>query len=111
MLSMKPGEHMQFEKETNQISVSQEDPSLAIAWKDGKFVFIDKSLAEICKELENWYNVEIIIGNQTLANTKYTSVIKRTTTVNMVMKMLSLTDKINFKINERKEGRDIVYIY
>lgn len=111
ILSMKPGEHMQYEKETSQISVSKEDTSIAIAWKDGKFVFIDKTLSEICRELENWYNVEIIIGNQTLANTRYTSVIKRTTTVNMVMKMLSLTDKINFKINERKEGRDIVYIY
>jgi ferric-dicitrate binding protein FerR (iron transport regulator) len=111
MLSLKPGEHMQYEKESSQLSVSREDPSIAIAWKDGKFVFIDKTLSEICRELENWYNVEIIIGNQTLANTKYTSVIKRTTTVNMVMKMLSLTDKINYKINERKEGRDIVYIY
>jgi ferric-dicitrate binding protein FerR (iron transport regulator) len=111
ILSMNPGEHMQYEKETSQISVSKEDTSIAIAWKDGKFVFIDKTLSEICRELENWYNVEIIIGNQTLANTRYTSVIKRTTTVNMVMKMLSLTDKINFKISERKEGRDIVYIY
>jgi len=28
-----------------------------------------------------------------------------------VLKMLALTDKINFKIEERKEVRDIVYIF
>ena len=93
------------------MTVSRRDPSIATAWKDGKFVFIDKSLAEICRELENWYNVEIIIRDKSLANTKYTSVIKRTTTVNMVLKMLSLTDKINYKITDRKEAHDIVYVY
>lgn len=111
MLSMKPGEYMRFDKQTNHIAVSQQDPSITTAWKDGKFVFIDKSLAQICQELENWYNVQIIIQNKSLADTKYTSVIKRTTTVNMVLKMLSLTDKINYKIEDRKEGRDIVYIF
>ena len=111
VLSMKPGEYSQFNKNDGQMSVLQRDPTIATAWRDGKFVFIDKSLAEICRELENWYNVEIIISNPKLANTKYTSVIKRTTTVSMVLKMLSLTDQINYKITDRKEGRDKVTIY
>ena len=111
ILSMIPGDYMHYDKPTNRIDISQQDPSIATAWKDGKFVFIDKSLSDICLELENWYNVEIIIQNKTLAKTKYTSVIKRTTTVKMVLKMLALTDKINYKIDERKEVRDIVYIY
>jgi len=110
MLSMKPVDYLQFQKQTKGVSVTQRDPAIATAWKDGKFVFIDKSLAEICHELENWYNVEIIIRNKSLANTRYTSVIKRTTTVSMVLKMLSLTDKINYQITDRKEARDIVTI-
>ena len=111
LLSMKPGEYLQYNKQTNRMVVTQRDPTIATAWKDGKFVFIDKTLGEICKELENWYNVEIIISNKSLANSRYTSVIKRTTTVSMVLKMLSLTDKINYKITDRKEARDIVTIY
>ena len=111
ILSMIPGDYMHYDKPTSRFDVSQQDPSISTAWKDGKFVFIDKSLSDICLELENWYNVEIIIQNKSLANAKYTSVIKRTTTVKMVLKMLALTDKINYKIDERKEVRDIVYIY
>lgn len=111
LVSMKPGEYLQYNKQTNRMAVSQRDPTIATAWKDGKFVFIDKTLEEICKELENWYNVEIVISNKSLANTRYTSVIKRTTTVSMVLKMLSLTDKINYKITDRKEARDNVTIY
>ena len=111
LLSMRPGEYLQYNKESNRMAVSQRDPTIATAWKDGKFVFIDKTLGEICKELENWYNVEIIISNKSLANSRYTSVIKRTTTVSMVLKMLSLTDRINYKITDRKEARDIITIY
>ena len=111
MGTMKPGEYLQYDKQDNHIHFSQQDPSVAIAWKEGKFVFIDKTLSEICRELENWYNVQIIIQNKSLAKTKYTSVIKRTTTVNLVLKMLSLTDKINYKITDRKEASDIVTIY
>ena len=111
MLSIKPGEYMQFDKLSSQMVVSPQDPTIATAWKEGKFVFIHKTLAEICHELESWYNVEIIITNKSLANTRYTSVIKRTTTVKLVMKMLSLTDNINYKITDRKEAKDIVYIY
>ena len=110
MLAMMPVDYLQFQKQTKSLSVTKRDPAIATAWKDGKFVFIDKSLAEICHELENWYNVEIIIRNKSLANTRYTSVIKRTTTVSMVLKMLSLTDKINYQITDRKEARDIVTI-
>jgi ferric-dicitrate binding protein FerR (iron transport regulator) len=111
IVSLKPGEYMQFDKETNHLVVSKQDPTIATAWKDGKFVFIHKTLAEICHELESWYNVQIVITNPSLANTRYTSVIKRTTTVKLVMKMLSLTDNINYKITDRKEAKDIVYIY
>jgi transmembrane sensor len=111
ILSMIPGDYVRYDKKTNHMAVSQQDPNIATSWKDGKFVFINKTLSEICLELENWYNVDISIKNKSLANTKYTSVIKRTTTVKMVLKMLALTDKINYKIDERKEVRDIVYIY
>ncbi len=111
ILSMIPGDYMHYDKPTNRMTVSQQDPSISTAWKDGKFVFINKTLSDICLELENWYNVEIIIRNNSLAKARYTSVIKRTTTVKMVLKMLALTDNINYKIDERKEVRDIVYIY
>jgi len=111
ILSLVPSDYMKYDKQTNRIAVIQQDPSISTAWKDGKFVFINKTLSDICLELENWYNVEIIIRDKSLASTRYTSVIKRTTTVKMVLKMLALTDQIEYKIEERKEVRDIVYIY
>lgn len=109
-LTVKPGEFVQYDKSNNKFSVNQKDPSIVTAWKDGKFVFIDKPLSEICRELENWYNIEIHIEDQKLANTRYTSVVKRSTTVQMVLKILAVTDQIHFEITEKKEGKDLIKI-
>ncbi len=109
-LTIKPGEFVQYDKSNKDISIIQQDPSIVTAWKDGKFVFIDEPLSEICKELENWYNIDIQIEDQELANTRYTSVVKRSTTVQMVMKILAITDQINYEITDKKEGNDIIKI-
>lgn len=109
-LTINPGELVRYNKSNNEISVNQQDPSIVTAWKEGKFVFIDKTLAEICSELENWYNVEIQIDDKKLAETRYTSVVKRSTTVQMVLKILAVTDQIHYKIMEKKEGKDLIKI-
>jgi ferric-dicitrate binding protein FerR (iron transport regulator) len=109
-LVVKPGEYVEYDKNNNRMEVNQHDTSEITAWKDGKFVFIDESLGEICKELEMWYNIEIEIEDQALANIKYTSVVKRSTTVEMVLKYMSVTDQIKYEITNKKEGKDIIKI-
>ena len=109
-LTVKPGEHATYDKTSNNISVNKLDASVVTAWKDGRFVFIDQPLSEICKELERWYNIEIQIQDQKLADTRYTCVVKRSTTVEMVLSILSITDQIHYEITNKKEGKDIIKI-
>lgn len=110
MLTVKPGEYVEYDKNSNNIEVTKHDPSEITAWKDGKFVFIDQSLGDICKELERWYNIEINIEDRNLSEIKYTSVVKRSTSVEMVLKYLSVTDQIKYEITNKKEGKDIIKI-
>jgi len=109
-LTVKPGEHVEYNKTSKEIAINQRDPSIVTAWKDGKFVFIDQPLSEICTDLENWYNVEIQIEDPQLASTRYTSVVKRSTTIEMVLRILSVTDQIHYEITNKNEGKDIVRI-
>ncbi len=110
MLTVKPGEYVEYDKNNNKIEVTEHDPSEITAWKEGKFVFIDQSLGDICKELERWYNIEISIEDQNLSEIKYNSVVKRSTTVEMVLKYLAVTDQIKYEITNKKEGKDIIKI-
>jgi len=111
ILSITPGEYVDYDKSSDNATISKQDPAIIAAWKEGKFVFIDQTLTDICKELENWYNIEIQIEDSKLANTRYTSVIKRTTTVKMVLNILSVTDQICYEITDKKEGKDFIRIF
>jgi ferric-dicitrate binding protein FerR (iron transport regulator) len=111
LLSVAPGELVRFDKVARSMTVTEKDPAVVSAWKDGKFVFIDQALSEISRELENWYDIEIKICDQKLASTRYTSVVQRTSTVDYVLKMLALTDNVQYKIINREGKCDKVEIY
>ncbi len=85
------------------------DKGLITGWMDNKFVFIDMPLAEICQEIEKWYGVSILIEDEQLKTEKYTSVIRRTTTVSQLMEMFKLTTGINYKIKEQEDGKPVIY--
>lgn len=102
------GETFNFNRKSGKYSVQRIDPGLVTGWMEGKFVFIDRTLAEICEELEKWYGITIIIENKDIGEVRYTSVMKRTTTVKSVLEMLKITTKIKYTIEEKKEGKDII---
>jgi ferric-dicitrate binding protein FerR (iron transport regulator) len=110
LFKMKPNDHFIFNKITNKHLIEKIDANLAAGWKDGKFVFIDKSLRDICDEFERWYNVKIIIANKSIEQKIYTSVLKRSTTISQMLEMLKLTDGIEYEILTINNGPDKVKI-
>jgi ferric-dicitrate binding protein FerR (iron transport regulator) len=83
------------------------DPSVVTGWTSNKFVFIDKPLEEICQEFEKWYGVSMIIKDEHLKHEKYTSVIRRTTTIGQMLEMFRLTTGINYKF-ENEENESVI---
>lgn len=111
LLELAPNDHFSYAKSTREYSLEKIDPSVVGGWKDGKFVFINRNLREICDELEKWYDVEIVINNQSVESAKFTSVLRRTTTIKQMMEMLKITASINYEIKTNKNGLDIIAIH
>ena len=93
------------------VEIEELDPLLVKGWTENKFVFIDKPLGGICDEIEKWYGVSIQIEQETLKDEKYTSVIRRTTTVKQLLEMFKLTTGIDYKIEEQKDDeKSMIYL-
>ena len=111
MVSLAPGEHFRFNKSTNRFSLNSVDPALVTGWKEGKFVFLERNLREICDELEQWYDVKIVINRKQDEKEIYSSVMKRSTTIKQVLELLKLTTGMQYRIEEKEGGTDTVYLY
>ncbi|MEL7588245.1 MAG: FecR domain-containing protein [Prolixibacteraceae bacterium] len=99
-----------FDRSRQSHVIEELDANLVTGWTENKFVFIDKPLAEICREIEKWYGVSVRIEDETLKPERYTSMIRRTTTVRQMMEMFRLTTGINYRIEEWDNKRTVVYL-
>jgi ferric-dicitrate binding protein FerR (iron transport regulator) len=86
-----------------QINVTEVDPSEAVAWKEGNFVFNDEDLESILRKVARWYDVDIVYESKP-AGVSLLGEVSRSKNVSAVLHALEQTGKVHFRI----EGRRIV---
>jgi len=96
---IRPGE--QAVNNGHTIAIGRADTEEATAWKNDYFRFNEARLGNIAKELERWYNVDIVLeGN--LANKQFTGKISRSKNMNHILNIIQRTININYKIEGRR---------
>ena len=98
-ITLKPGE--QSEIINKKLTMKAVNPSEAISWTNGQFMFTSEPVPSIMRKISRWYNVDIIYTDN-MENKKFTGTISRYVNVSEVLEALSLTNKIKFKIEGRK---------
>ncbi|HWK06569.1 MAG TPA: DUF4974 domain-containing protein, partial [Puia sp.] len=73
----------------------------SIAWKEGIFNFDQENIGAIMRQLSRWYNVEIAYEGP-LPKDLFTAIISRNNNISQVLKMLEATNRIHFKIENKK---------
>lgn len=94
-----PGQQGVFS--AHKFKVSPADIQQDLAWKNGYFIFNEENLTSIMRKISRWYDVDIDIRTPH-ANLTYTGSVSRTKNINEVLKVLSLTGTVKFKIEERR---------
>jgi transmembrane sensor len=78
-----------------------ENPEAAISWKSGYFTFNREHLDEIMRKVSRWYDVNIIYDDESIKTIPFSGTITRFAQVSELLKMLELTDKVTFKIEDK----------
>lgn len=94
---IEPGEQLKISD--NQILRRIVNVEEYISWKDGKFVFRDKTLQEIMHTLERWYNVKIDFKDVDIQNHKFTGDLRRYDSINVLLDALKLTEELDYSIS------------
>lgn len=104
-VQLKPGQQsiIEFGKDAK---VVQADPYQAVGWKDGDFVFYDRTIAHVMQDIARWYDVEVIYKDP-VQNKKIWGSVSKFEHISEVLKMIELTGLIHFDIEITDRGRRI----
>lgn len=73
---LKPGEMATIDKKNQTIQIERSDVELESCWAKESVTFRNRSLGDICKYLEKWYNVRIKVDPRIAESQFYTFTIK-----------------------------------
>ncbi len=62
-VEMKPGDKAIFNLKTNKVAFTRKDIDADVAWKDGKVIFRNMELSEVCKTLSRRFSAEIVLSD------------------------------------------------
>jgi transmembrane sensor len=100
---LKPGQQAVFGPNSPLTINHSPDLEEVMAWKNGKFVFNDVAIEEVMRQLERWYDVEIIYGDN-MKNRSFhiNGQISRYSNASKTLEMLAATGWLHFKIEGKK---------
>lgn len=100
-IAIKPGERALMQEGGTKFVIDRPDVERITAWKNGFFQFNGDNITIIMKQLSRWYDIEpVYAGNMKMKD--YSGYISRNSNISEVLKMLELTNEIDFKVEGRK---------
>ncbi|MEP1781207.1 FecR domain-containing protein [Reichenbachiella sp.] len=69
-----------------------------VLWKSGKFYFQNKSMVEIMKILERWYDIEVFYDNEAVKNVKLTGGFQRYEDFEKVKMLIETTETVKMMV-------------
>lgn len=103
---MKPSERLVLQD--SKLEINAVDPSKYKGWTDGKLIFRGDDMAEVARRIERWYDVKVEIADHDLVHFSFRATFKDDS-LEDVLKLLSMTSPIEYKILPRKQLQDGTY--
>jgi transmembrane sensor len=103
--ALEPGRQAIIDRRTHALAVADANVDQAIAWKNGLFRFHETGIRELMRQVERWYNVEVVYktdGN----DQDFTGIVSRSRNIEELLHTLELTKTVHFQI----EGRKIIVL-
>lgn len=106
--TMKPDEHLTFQKLARKLIPAMVNTDKYIAWKDGRLIFDNDPLDVVSVRLARWYNAEVILEDPELSNYTYKATFISETLL-QVLELMELATPITYDISPKEELPDGSY--
>ncbi|AXY74210.1 FecR family protein [Paraflavitalea soli] len=95
-LTLIPGQEGRLENNGQLAIYNNAHTAEAIAWKEGLFRFKDANIDQVMKQLERWYDIEVIYEDD--ISDLFTGTIERNTPLSQLLRYLEQLSRVQFAI-------------
>lgn len=99
--TLEPGRQAIVDNQTYLMSEADANVEQTVAWKNGLFRFHETGIRELMRQVERWYDVEVVYKTDG-SDQDYTGVVPRNQNLSTLLHTLELTGTIHFKIEGKK---------
>lgn len=99
-LLLQPGQQAELNRKSNQLQSTKADPEAVLAWKNNLFWFADEDIREVMKQLERWYDIQVVFEND--VDVRFSGTIPRNVNISTILKTLELTNGVKFNVDGKK---------
>lgn len=82
----------------NVIDINKVNVYNEVSWKDGVFIFKNKSLNEIMKVLSRWYDTDFVFEDKEMANITFNGKLYKNQSIEEILNFININ---NYKINNK----------
>ena len=98
---LEPGEQAIIPNGSEAVSIDHNpDIEAVLAWKNGGFAFKDADIEVIMRQMERWYNVQVVYEAKITKH--FVADIPRNVPLSQLLKLLEATDQVHFRIEGKK---------
>lgn len=95
-----PGSQAKFDTESGRVDVVEVETEKYIAWMQNVFLFDYETIEEIARKLERWYDVDIVIESNELAQTKFFGKLPKYDNITELFKVIEKIHPFRYEIDD-----------
>ncbi|TKG96639.1 FecR family protein [Puteibacter caeruleilacunae] len=96
---LEPGMQCVYDKQNDKTDVKTVNVAEYISWKDGKYIFRNKSLEDMMYTLARWYDVHVTFANSRSRKVKFKGNLRRKDKFEDILTIIETTNEVKFEIN------------
>jgi len=98
-IRLSPGQQASLKDES--MRISQANLKESTAWKDGDFIFTEKGIDRIMRDIARWYNIEVIYEGG-IPKGAFSGNVSRSKNISQLLQALEATKLVHFKLQGRR---------
>lgn len=107
---LKPSQQLTIDDVSLKAKLRSVDTEFYVSWTEGKIVFHDEKLSEICERLERWYNVDITLEDKEVEELNFSGTILKDKPFSQIITAFELLLPIEIEFQHMPGAKDKVTI-